>query len=177
VRRLAAILVAGATLSAQPRPDLNTLAKVALAQIDGDLKVTGSYASVQVVRDTWGVPHITAQSTDDLFFAQGYVMAQDRLWQMEIWRRSAEGRLAEIVGQGAVTRDRAVRLLKYRGPFDDVEWTSYHPDGKRIFTAFANGVNAFIAQHKDHLPVEFVVTGITPEPWTIEQLVRLKLHP
>ena len=171
MRRLAAILVAGATLSAQPAPDVRALAKAALAQIDGDLKVTGLHASVQVVRDTWGVPHITAQSTDDLFFAQGYVMAQDRLWQMEIWRRSAEGRLAEIAGPGAVTHDRAARLLKYRGPFDDAEWTSYHPDGKRIFTAFANGVNAFIAQNTDHLPVEFVVTGLTPEPWTIEQLV------
>ena len=90
MRRLAAILVAGATLSAQPAPDVRALAKAALAQIDGDLKVTGLHASVQVVRDTWGLPHITAQSTDDLFFAQGYVMAQDRLWQMEIWRRSAE---------------------------------------------------------------------------------------
>jgi penicillin amidase len=150
---------------------VNALAKGALAQIDGEIAVAGLRAPVEVVRDTWGVPHITARSADDLFFAQGYVMAQDRLWQMEMWRRAAEGRMAEIAGPGAVARDRTARLLKYRGPFDDSEWTSYHPDGKKIFTAFANGVNAFIAANRDRLPVEFVVTGITPEPWTIEQLV------
>lgn len=170
-RLAAAVLLSLATVSAQPRPDVNGLAKAALAQIDGDIKVPGLRAPVQVVRDTWGVPHITAQSVDDLFFAQGYVMAQDRLWQMEMWRRAGEGRMAEITGVSAVGRDRTARLLKYRGPFDDTEWTSYHPDGKRIFTAYANGVNAFIAQNRDRLPVEFVMTGIVPEPWTIEQLV------
>ena len=82
------------------------------------------------LRDRWGVPHIYAQSTEDLFFAQGYVMAQDRLWQMEMWRRGAEGRLAEVLGAGAVSRDRQARLLKYRGPVDDEESTSYHPDAR-----------------------------------------------
>jgi penicillin G amidase len=155
----------------QPPQDLPGLAKARLAQIDGEIKVTGLKAPVTVVRDTWGVPHISAQSADDLFFAQGYVMAQDRLWQMEMWRRAAEGRMAEIAGPSAVNRDRVARLLKYRGPSDDTEWKSYHPDAKRIFTAYVNGVNAFIAQHRDRLPIEFVVTGIVPEPWTIEQIV------
>src|SRR5262245_22742555 len=167
----AAGLLFVATVAAQPSADIRTVAKASLAQIDGSLKVNGLKAPVTVVRDTWGVPHITAQSTDDLFFAQGYVMAQDRLWQMEMWRRAAEGRMAEIAGPNALARDRVARLLKYRGPFDDSEWTSYHPDGKRIFTAFVSGVNAFIAQNRDHLPIEFVVTGITPEPWTIEEVV------
>jgi penicillin amidase len=168
----AVILLAATALAGQTAPpDVMGLAKTRLAQLDGEIKVAGLRAPVQVVRDTWGVPHISAQSVDDLFFAQGYVMAQDRLWQMEMWRRAAEGRMAEIAGPAAVPRDRTARRLKYRGPFDDSEWKSYHPDGKRIFTAFANGVNAFIAQHKDRLPVEFVVTGLIPEPWTIEQLV------
>jgi len=167
----AAVLVFGASLTAQGQADVRTLAHRSLAQIDGEIRVGGVRAPVTVVRDTWGVPHITAQSTDDLFFAQGYVMAQDRLWQMEMWRRAGEGRLAEVAGPTAVARDRVARLLKYRGPFDDREWTSYHPDGKRIFTAFVNGVNAYITQHKDHLPIEFLVTGLTPEPWTIEQVV------
>ncbi len=101
---------------------------------------------MEVIRDRWGVPHIYARNTEDLFFAQGYVVAQDRLWQMEMWRRQREGRLAEILGPSAVARDRTARLLKYRGPMDDREWTSYHPEGKRIFTAFAAGVNAFIAE-------------------------------
>jgi penicillin amidase len=117
------------------------------------------------------VPHIYAANTDDLFMAQGYVMAQDRLWQMEMWRRQREGRLAEILGPGAVDRDRQARLLKYRGPMDDREWTSYHPEGRRIFEAYAAGVNAYIDAHRDNLPVEFKVTGIQPTPWTAETLV------
>ena len=170
-RLAAAWVIFAATITAQSPADLRTLANARLAQIDGDLRVAGLKAPVQVVRDTWGVPHISAQSGDDLFFAQGYVMAQDRLWQMEMWRRAAEGRMAEIAGPAAVARDRVTRLLKYRGPMDDTEWTSYHPDARRIFTAYVNGVNAFIAQHKDRLPIEFATTGIVPEPWTIEQVV------
>jgi penicillin amidase len=174
MRRLAAAVLSFAatfTVGAQSPPDVTALAKKALAQIDGDLVVAGLRAPVRVTRDTWGVPHISAQSADDLFFAQGFVMAQDRLWQMEMWRRAAEGRMAEIAGAAAVPRDRVARLLKFRGPFDDREWTSYHPQAKRIFTAYVNGVNAFIAANKDRLPIEFVATGIVPEPWTIEQLV------
>lgn len=166
----AALTLTVATLTAQST-GVRDLAKQRLAQIEGDIKVAGLKAPVTVVRDTWGVPHISAQSTDDLFFAQGYVMAQDRLWQMEMWRRAAEGRMAEIVGPSAVARDRVTRLLKYRGSMDDAEWTSYHPEARRIFTAYVNGVNAFIARHHDRLPIEFVVTGIVPEPWTIEQVV------
>src|SRR6188474_2926513 len=174
MRRLAAaLLLLAATFSAgaQSPPDVTALSKKALAQIDGEIAVSGLKAPVRVTRDTWGVPHISAQSADDLFFAQGFVMAQDRLWQMEMWRRAAEGRMAEIAGAAAVPRDRVARLLRFRGPFDDREWTSYHPQAKRIFTAYVNGVNAFIASNKDRLPIEFVATGIVPEPWTIEQLV------
>jgi penicillin amidase len=159
-----------ARLSQAPQ-DLTGLATSRLAQVDGTITIGGLKAPVQVVRDTWGVPHISAQSADDLFFAQGYVMAQDRLWQMEMWRRAAEGRMAEIAGAAAVPRDRVTRLLKYRGPTDASEWSSYHPDARRIFTAYVNGVNAYIAQHRDRLPIEFAATGIVPAPWTIEQLV------
>ena len=138
MRKLAAaVVLSAATVTAQGPADVRTLAKQSLAQIDGEIDVDGLKAPVTVVRDRWGVPHITARSTDDLFFAQGYVMAQDRLWQMEMWRR-ARRRTAggDSSGRGAVARDRVARLLKYRGPFDDTEWTSYHPEGKRIFTAF-----------------------------------------
>ena len=98
--------------AAQAPPTLDALARTALAQLDGSLQVRGLKAPVDVLRDRWGVPHIYAQSTEDLYFAQGYVMAQDRLWQMEMWRRAAEGRLAEVVGAAAVPRDRMARLLK-----------------------------------------------------------------
>src|ERR671910_411453 len=132
-------------------PSLRDLAKQALATIDGELKVAGLRQDVRVLRDEWGVPHIYAESVDDLFFAQGYVAAQDRLWQMEMWRRGAEGRMAEVIGAGAVARDRQARLLKYRGPADDAELASYHPDGRRIMTAFASGINAYIRDHANRL--------------------------
>ena len=131
----------------------------------------GLKAEVEVFRDEWGVPHIYAQNMDDLFFAQGFVVAQDRLWQMEIWRRTGEGRVAELVGPAGLPHDRLIRLFKFRGPYDEAEWNSYHPEGKRIFTAYAAGVNAFIASAGDNLPVEFKLTGIRPEPWTAEQLL------
>jgi penicillin amidase len=144
------------------------LARTALAKIDGTVSLQGLREPVRVYRDPWGVPHIYANNLDDLFFAQGYVQAQDRLWQMEMYRRTYEGGLAELLGDTAVRHDRLVRLFKYRGPFDDREWKRYHPEGKRIFDAFAAGVNAFIAQAGDNLPVEFRLTGIRPKPWRPE---------
>ena len=177
-RRLASGAAAGLALSAtlawplaQGQERFDALARESLSQISGDLVLPGLRASVEVIRDRWGVPHIYAQTTEDLFMAQGYVMAQDRLWQMDQWRRQAEGRMAEILGPQAVARDRVARMLKYRGPMDDREWTSYHPEAKRIFTAYAAGVNAFISQRKGNLPVEFKLTGLTPEPWTAETLL------
>jgi penicillin G amidase len=148
------------------------LARQALARIDGDVALNGLGAAVEVIRDQWGVPHIYASSPEDLFFAQGYVTAQDRLWQMEMWRRAAEGRLAEILGPQAYERDRVARLLRYRGPMDDSEWTVYHPQARVLMSAYARGVNAFIEQHGDRLPIEFVLTGIRPEPWSSETLVH-----
>ena len=147
---------------------LDTLARSSLAQIDGNVKLAGLRDQVEIVRDKFGVPHIYARNTDDLFFAQGFVQAQDRLWQMEIYRRTYEGTLSEIMGPGYVAHDQLSRLLKFRGPFDDKEWTSYHPDGKRIFAAFAAGVNAFIASSRNRLPVEFRLTGIKPQRWSAE---------
>jgi penicillin amidase len=167
---LLALVPAWRAVSAQrtPATDLKTLAQQSLATIDGTLNVPGLREPVEVIRDRWGVPHIYARNTDDLFFAQGYVTAQDRLWQLEMWRRQREGRLAEILGPAVVERDRQARLLMYRGPFGDAEWSSYHPEGKRIITAFVNGLNAYIAQRADNLPVEFKLTGIKPEPWKPE---------
>lgn len=159
--------------AAQTPPKLDALARSALAQLDGSARVKGLKAPVDVLRDRWGVPHIFAESTEDLYFAQGYVMAQDRLWQMEMWRRSAEGRLAEILGPAAVPRDRMARLLKYRGPADDRELTTYHPQARTIMGAYVAGVNASIsdATAAGKLPVEFILTGIRPQPWTVETLL------
>ena len=160
--------VAFAILTFIAHGDLEQLAKESLAQIDGRMTLDGIRAPVEVIRDRWGVPHIYASNIDDLFFAQGFVQAQDRLWQMDMYRRTFEGSLAEILGPGWVPHDRLVRLLRYRGPFDDREWQHYHPEGRRIFEAFARGVNAFIAQAGDNLPVEFKLTGLRPKPWTAD---------
>lgn len=169
---LVTIALLGACSSAAPPPatpapaSLDQLATRSLAVIDGQLKTPGLKAPVEVIRDQAGIPHIFAQNDDDLFFAQGYVMAQDRLWQMEMWRRWREGRLSEIFGPAAFDYDARTRLMMFRGPYDEKEWTSYHPDAERLFTAYANGVNAFVAANKDRLPVEFALTGLQPEPWT-----------
>jgi len=170
------VLTLAVTSAQQPSRESahRALAASALSQIDGRIAVAGLTGPVEVIRDRWGVPHIYASNVDDLFMAQGFVMAQDRLWQMEMWRRQKEGLLAEILGPQAVARDRAARLLRYRGPFDEREWTSYHPEGRRIFEAYARGVNAYIdllREQPSKLPVEFQLTGVRPEPWTAETVV------
>ena len=142
-----------------------------LAQITGRITLAGLERPVEVIRDRWGVPHVYAQTTDDLFFAQGFVVAQDRLWQMEMWRRTGEGRLAEVLGEQALRRDIFARLLRYRGDME-AEWASYAPDARRIVTAFVRGVNALIAldlaDGGARLPVEFSLMGLSPDPWTPE---------
>src|SRR5262245_52796322 len=150
---------------------LQQLPRKSLSRSSGSVALAGLAEPVDVIRDRWGVPHIYARNTDDLFFAQGYVVAQDRLWQMEMWRRSREGRMSEILGPRAFERDRQMRLLRYRGPMDDREWTSYHPEMRRIVAAFVRGVNAYIAERADNPPVEFKLTGIQPEPWTPETVL------
>ena len=167
---LAASAAAG-DVAGQPPESLEALAHRVLATIEGELAVPGLKAPVEVIRDEWGVPHIYAENDDDIFFAQGYVMAQDRLWQMEMWRRWHEGRLAEVFGPEALDYDRRTRLMMFRGPFDETEWTSYHADAHRLFTAHANGVNAYIEENRGNLPLEFQLTGVAPLPWTAETAV------
>ena len=123
--------------------DLRNQARAALAQTSGRIELAGLSKPVEVLRDTWGVAHIYAQTQDDLFFAQGFVAAQDRLWQMEIWRRTGEGKLAEILGPSAIERDKFARLMRYRGDME-AEWKSYAPDARPIIESFVRGVTAFI---------------------------------
>jgi penicillin amidase len=141
-----------------------------LSQTSGTLQVPGLTDEVRVVRDHWGIPHIYAKNADDLFFAQGFVQAQDRLFQIDLWRRSTQGRLAEILGPGYVDRDRLTRLMRYRGDIN-AEWQSYAPDTRRIVTRFVAGINAEIAAIGEHLPEEFAIAGYRPEPWQPEDLL------
>ncbi|MGE0132601.1 MAG: penicillin acylase family protein [Blastocatellales bacterium] len=147
--------------------DLKDQARRALAQTEGVIKLAGLRKPVKVLRDEWGIAHIYAETQDDLFFAQGFVAAQDRLWQMDLWRRIGEGKLAEVLGPRAVERDRFARLIRYRGNMK-AEYESYAPDAKQIIEAFVRGVNAQIELSKDRLPIEFQLTEAKPEPWTPE---------
>ena len=124
-----AAFLAGAGGCARRSQSLEERARAALAQTEGRVQVPGLQKPVEVLRDTWGVPHIYAQTVDDLFFAQGFVAAQDRLFQIEIWRRTGAGELAEIFGPTYVERDRFARLVRYRGDMA-AEWASYSPDAK-----------------------------------------------
>jgi penicillin amidase len=135
------------------------------------LAVDGLSAPVGVVRDRWGVPHIKAGNQDDLFFAQGFVQAQDRLFQMDLWRRSVQGRLSEVLGPNFIDRDVMTRRIQYRGDLD-LEWASYGPDAKAIAAAFTRGVNAWVGLARERLPEEFVLAGWAPESWRPQDLIN-----
>ncbi len=136
----------------------------ALPQIDGGLRVSGLTSPVRVERDTHGIPHITAQTMDDLVFAQGYVTAQDRLWQMDMLRRHAAGELAEVLGSGLLEHDRTQRYLQLRAVADRSVAT-LEPGQRHALEVYANGVNAAMAAAADHLPAEFRMLGYTPSAW------------
>ena len=133
--------------------------------------VAGLSQPVRVVRDRWGIPHISAQSAHDLFFAQGFVQAQDRLFQMDLWRRSVQGRLSEVLGPNFIDRDAMTRRMQYHGD-PDIEWASYGPEAKPIAEAFITGVNASVAVARQNLPDEFYLAGWRPELWKADDLLN-----
>jgi len=140
-------------------------ARRVLPQVAGEIRLRGLERPVTVIRDRWGVPHIYAQTTRDLFFAQAFVHAQDRLWQMELRRRISAGRLAEVLGAGALRRDLFSRTLGFQRGLAD-EYQHYDDEARAIISAYAAGVNAFIADNLDRLPIEFQLVGFEPAPWT-----------
>jgi penicillin G amidase len=137
----------------------------ALPQIDGSISVSGISAQVTVQRDAHGVPHLRASSLDDLVMAQGYVTAQDRLWQMDALRRHAAGNLAEILGAPLIPHDRAQRTLQIRAAADRA-LAILPPDQLHLLERYAAGVNASIATQSAHLPLEFRLLRYEPAPWT-----------
>ena len=167
MKRTAVLLLAAAPLMAQAPSALLDSARARLSVLDGTIRIAGLDSSVEVRRDTWGIPHIYARTQHDLFLAQGFVAAQDRLWQMEMWRRAGEGRLSEVLGPDFVEKDRIARALRYRGDWD-AEYASYAPDARDILQAFVQGVNAAMAEAKARkaLPIEFSLLGMEPTPWT-----------
>lgn len=137
------------------------------------LSLSGLREPVEIIRDRWGISHIYARNQPDLFFAQGFNVARDRLFQLEIWRRQATGTLAEILGPRALARDIGARLLRARVDMD-TEMRHYHPDGGEIITSFVRGINAYIdLTRKDPslLPLEFRLLDLIPGHWTPEVVV------
>ena len=143
------------------------IARSALPQIDGSLAVRGLTAKVTVKWDVRGLPTIDAQNFHDLFFAQGYVTAQDRLWQLDSMRRFAGGDLAEILGEKFVAHDREQRILSLRVAAQRSLAISSDQDRANL-RAYSEGINAFMENHRDRLPIEFRLLHYTPKPWTDE---------
>ena len=145
-----------------------------LPQLDGELTVYGLSAPVTVQRDARGVPHIKASSMDDLIFAQGFVTAQDRLWQMDLLRRHASGELAAILGRPAIGHDRLQRILQLREAADRAT-AALPKDQMHWLQVYARGVNASMAEQHRHLPVEFRALGYEPAPWTPRDSVLVEM--
>ena len=137
------------------------------------LKTPGLRQPVEIIRDRWGVNHIYAKNEHDLFFAQGYSAAQDRLFQLEIWRRQATGTVAELLGPQETKRDIGTRLFRFRGDLDK-ELLYYHPHGPQIVRAFVDGINAYVTEilkTPEKLPFEFRVLRTKPGLWTPEVVI------
>jgi len=149
---------------------LRNAAKDALPQLDGDIHLTaqaiqGIAAPVTVRRDQHGVPHIDAASQEDMLVAQGYVTAQDRLWQMDAYRRNANGELAEVMGPSLLRHDKAQRMFQFRNVAHRI-YANLPPEDRGRLEAYARGVNIYIAQHQDSLPPEFRLLHYKPKPWS-----------
>jgi len=173
---VAFVLLMGSCVDTHKAPaNFQDQAQAAVSVIRGNLKVPGLQSAVNVLRDGWGVAHIYAENQHDLFFAQGFVVAQDRLFQMELWKRSGQGRLAEVLGASALPRDVNARRLRYRGDME-TEYKSYGADTKEILQAFTDGINAFIAERQKPdepgLPIEFRMAGFKPENWKPEDCLN-----
>ena len=164
VRNLALLSLSLTGLAVGARYLIRRFFQQPLPHVDGKLTLAGLRRPVEVLRDRWGVPHIYARTEEDVFFAQGFVHAQDRLFQMDVNRRLGLGRLSEVVGPAAVHSDRFARVFGWHKAAEaQVDGIMGHPETRQIATAYAAGVNAFIDRRK--LPVEFSVLAYRPEPW------------
>ncbi|HKY50913.1 MAG TPA: penicillin acylase family protein [Candidatus Limnocylindria bacterium] len=147
-----------------------------LPTVDADLRLLGLNGRVEVLRDKYGVPHIFAGDEHDLFFVQGYVTAQDRLFQMDLYRRAAQGRLAEVLGEPGLESDRFMRTIGL-GRAAQLDLAMISPEALDALEAYMEGVNKFLQQHGESLPVEFTILGYRPDPWTpVDTLSIAKLQ-
>jgi len=149
------------------RSAITWISRGRLPHFDGELNISGLTAPVEIFRDRWGIPHIYAQSVPDVLFAQGFIHAQDRLFQMELNRRTAQGTLSEIFGEIALDTDRTVRTFGFNR-LGRADWEKASDELKDGISAYAAGVNAFLEHPKTKLPVEFTLLGFKPKPWRPE---------
>jgi penicillin amidase len=145
-----------------------------LPEISGAIEAPVS-GRVTVARDALGVPHITAAAIEDALFAQGFVTAQDRLWQMDALRRLAAGRLAEVLGPEFLDADRESRRFRM-DRIAERHAAALQPGERAVLAAYARGVNRFIETHRGRLPLEFTLLGYDPRPWTVRDSVLIALH-
>jgi penicillin amidase len=142
------------------------------------LHAAGLRAPAEILTDPWGIPHIYASSTHDAFWAQGFQVARDRLWQIDTWRRRGLGLLAQVWGAEYAEQDRAARLFLFRGDMHG-EWLAYASDTKDIATAFTAGINAYVTMAREEpsrLPLEFRELGYEPAFWEPSDVVRIRSH-
>jgi penicillin amidase len=136
----------------------------ALPDYNKDITLKGLQSEVVIFRDKYAIPHIYAENEHDLYMAVGYTMAQERLWQLDFLRRVTQGRLSEIFGEGFVSTDYLLRLLRYQVKSENI-LTTLDPAVLLSLQAFADGVNLYIERNSKKLPVEFTLLGYKPEPW------------
>ena len=137
--------------------------RAALPELNGSVSLEGLSGPVEVHRDRLGIPHVQARSQNDAFLAQGFVTAQDRLWQMEYDRRRGSGRWAEVVGPSAVAEDKLMRKFRLEASAR-ADYLASDASTREMLDAYAAGVNAFINTTRP-LPIEYRITGLRPEPW------------
>ena len=159
---------------AQPVPALAAIQDVTPSRYT----LAGLEQPAEILIDSYGVPHIYANTHYDAFFVQGFNAARDRLWQIDLWRRRGLGELASILGPHFVNQDKAARLFLYRGPMR-TEWLAYGSDAKQIAEAFTRGINAYVLltrQDAALLPLEFTLLDYAPALWSPEDVVRIRSH-
>ncbi|MFB3921226.1 MAG: penicillin acylase family protein [Terriglobia bacterium] len=164
VRVVAALIVLACGLAGAVAAWLYWRAKVSLPQLDGTIKVAGLAGRVEVLRDAHGIPHLRASSEEDVLFAQGFVTAQDRLWQMDLSRRYARGELSEILGESALKLDIESRTLGLPEVCERA-FAELDAGSQRMLRAYARGVNAFLGSRHNRLPIEFLILRYRPRPW------------
>ena len=143
----------------------------AFPDVDGEVAIAGLDATVEVVRDNMGVPHIYASTPHDVFMAQGYVHAQERFWQMDFWRHIGSGRLAEMFGESQLETDTFLRTLGWR-EIAEAQFANAPQEMQAIMEAYTDGVNAYLSTQSpadlsfEYTVLEFTNHGYTPEAWS-----------